>query len=81
MPTSRSNPFRTPPVNFDYEPVIETMAQCREEVERLKREYGERLPMRREAEAVLHDIDALAKLLPDGAANRISPHRQWHSTR
>ena len=81
MPRSRSNPFRTPPVSYDYGPVIEAMALCREEVEQLKRQCGERLPMRREAEALLHYIDALAKLLSDDAAERINPQRRWHSTR
>ena len=79
MPRSRSNPFRTPPVSFNYEPVTEALARCREEVERLKRECGERLPLRREA--VLHHIDALAKLLPDEAVEQINPQRLRHSTR
>ena len=64
MKQSRSNPFRTPSVSFDYGPVIEAMARCREEVERLTLEYGNRTPVRREAEAVLADLDGLGKLLP-----------------
>ena len=81
MSRSRSNPFRMPPVSYDYGPVIEALALCRERVVLLTRECGDRLPMRREAEAVLHDIDALVKQLPDDAESRIRPNRQLHSTR
>ena len=81
MPRSRSNPFRTPPVSYDYGPLIEAMALCREQVERLTRECGNRLPLRREAEAVVHKIDALSKLLPDPHAIKVRPNRQLHSTR
>ena len=78
--SSRSNPFRTPSINYDYGPLIEVMAQCREEVERLTRECGYRAPLRREAEAVVLDLDALARLLPEGAAEQIIPSRPLHST-
>ena len=64
--SSKSNPFRTPPINYDCETLIRAMAQCREEVERLTRECGYRAPLRREAEAVVLDLDALAKPLPEG---------------
>ena len=80
MPRSKYNPFKTPPVNYDYGPVVDALALCRERVTLLIRECGDRLPMRREAEAVIHDIDALAKLLPEGAADQVIPNQQLHST-
>ena len=81
MPRSRSNPFKTPAVDYKYDPLIEAMALCRERLVLLTRECGDRLPMRREAEAVIHDIDALSKLLPEGAADRIIPKPPLHATR
>jgi hypothetical protein len=81
MARSRSDPFRLPAVSYDYEPLIGALAECRAEVERLVRECGNRTPLSREAQAVIADIDGLAKLLPEGAASRVSPPRALHSTR
>ena len=81
MTRSRYNAFRQPPVSYNYEPLIETLARCREEVERLMRECGDRTPLRHQAQAVILDVEALGRLLPDGAAERIVPARPLHSTR
>ena len=81
MPRSRSNPFRQPSVDYDYEPLIQALKECRERAVHLTRECGNRLPLNREAEAVIHDIDALAKLLPGDAADRVTPKITLHSTR
>jgi len=85
MARSRSNPFRQPPVDYKYDPLIATLKECRERVVHLTRECGNRLPLNREAEAVIHDIDALAKLLPEGAADQIIPKpllpTTWPSSR
>ena len=81
MPRSRANPFRQPPVDYKYGPLIAALKECRERVVHLTRECGNRLPLNREAEAMIHDIDALAKLLPGGAADQIIPKSVLHSTR
>ena len=48
----RAHDFRQPPVSYDYQPLIQSLALCRQEVERLKRECGDRTPLRHQAEAV-----------------------------
>jgi len=53
MKRYRSNSFRTPPVSCEHGLLIEAMTLCREKVADLRREWGERHPMRRDAEAVL----------------------------
>ena len=80
MSRSRSTAFKTPHVGYNYEPLIEALARCREEALRLKRECGDRTPIHHEAQAVIFDVDALAKLLPAGAAERVIPPQQLHST-
>jgi len=76
MKRSRVYPFSLPAVSYHYE----AMATCRDQVERLSRECGERTPIRYEAEAVIMDIDALGRLLPEGAADRITPKTPLHRT-
>jgi hypothetical protein len=80
MKRSRSDPFRLPAVSYDYGPLIVAIAACREEIEKLTRECGNRTPLYREAQAALVDIDGLAKLLPDDVAGRVTPVRRLHST-
>ena len=80
-PKSRSTAFKTPHVGYNYEPLIEALARCREEVVRLQRECGNRTPIHHEAQAVIFDVEALAKLLPAGAAERVIPSNALHGTR
>ena len=80
MPSPKYNPFKTPPVIYDYGLMVEALALCRERVPLLTWECGDRLPMRREAEALMHDIGALAQMLPEGAADQIIPNPVPHST-
>lgn len=76
----RAHAFRQPPVSYDYNPLIETLARCREEVVRLKCECGDRTPLCHQAEAVTLEIEALAKLLPADAADKAIPKTMLHST-
>ena len=73
--------FKTPSIAYDYEPLIAALARCREEVVRLQRECGYRTPLNHECQAVVMSVEALAKLLPGGAADRIIPKRSLHATR
>lgn len=77
----RSVAFKTPPVSYNYDPLIETLRRCREEVVRLQRECGNRTPLYHEAQAVIFDVEALAKLLPHDAAEKVIPSKALHGTR
>lgn len=82
MARSRSDPFKTPSPAYNYEPVIEAMAACREQVLKLSRECGNRTPLQSEATAVLADLEGLAKLLPvEDAVERVSPALGLPATR
>jgi len=60
--------------------LIAALARCREEVVRLQRECGYRTPLHHECQAVVMDVDALAKLLPGDATERVIPAQHLHST-
>ena len=77
---SRSVAFKTPPVSCNYTPLIGALARCREEVERLRRECGDRRSIHHDAHAMIFDVDALAKLLPAGVAERVIPKSVSHAT-
>ena len=73
MPRSGSVDFKIPSPGHDYEPLIEALRRCREEVVRLQRECGYRTPEHHQCLATVMNVDALAKLLPGGAAERVVP--------
>ena len=73
--------FKTPSIAHDYEPLIAALARCREEVVRPQRECGYRTPLHHECQAVVMDVEALAKLLPVDAAERVIPSQTVHGTR
>lgn len=80
MSRSRNTAFKIPPITYDYDPLIKALARCREEVVRLQRECGYRTPIHHETQAVIMDVDALAKLLPSGAAEQVIPTQHLPST-
>ena len=80
MPRSRAHPYREPPITYDYRQLIRALTQSREEAVRLTRECGPSLPLRRQAEALVFDIDALSKFLPDPDAKLVRPNRHLPST-
>ena len=73
--------FKTPPITYDYERLVKALARCREEVVRLQRECGYRTPLNHECQAVVMDVEALAKLLPGDAASEVIPSQTLHATR
>ena len=81
MARSRANPYREPPLTYDYRQLIRALTQSREEAVRLTRKFGPSLPLRRRAEELVLEIDALSKLLPDPDAPLVRPNRQLPSTR
>jgi hypothetical protein len=67
----RIDPFAHPdPEAFAYEPLLEALRLCRQEVERFRIACGPRNPAYREAEALSAQIDAVARLtrVPDAAS-------------
>lgn len=80
MSRSRSTAFKTPPITYDSEPLVQALVRCREELVRLQRECGYRVPLYDECQAVLMDVDALAKLLPGDAAAEVIPRPAIHAT-
>lgn len=80
MSRSRSTAFKTPPITYDYEPLIAALARCREEVVRLQCECGHRTPLHDESQAVIMDVEALAKLQTGDAAERVIPFNKLHGS-
>ena len=79
----RLNQFAHPaPDEFDYETLLETMRVCREQVQAFANACGLRNPARREADALIEQIDAVARLSRIGEAERIvRPSLVGHGTR
>jgi len=59
---------KTQSIAYDLDPLIVALARCRDEVIRRQRECGCRTPMHNECQAVVMDVEALAKLLQGDAA-------------
>jgi len=80
MPRSKSVDFKLPSLGHDYEPLTQALKRCREEVVRLERECGYRTPEHHQCLATVMQLDALAKLLPGDAAERVIPQIRLHGS-
>ncbi len=66
---------------FDYQELLEAMRVCRQVVQHFSSACGLRNPARREADALIEQIDAVARLSRvSGAREYVAPANLGHST-
>lgn len=66
---------------FEYDELLEAMRACRHVVHRFSTACGLRNPARREADALIEQIDAVARLSRvSGASEYVTPSNLGHAT-
>ena len=66
---------------FDYDELLEALRACRQVVHRFSSACGLRNPARREADALIEQIDAVARLSRvSGASEYVTPALVGHAT-